>query len=68
MTHELAVSDSELSLLLELLEREHRELLIEIRHTDTAKYRTGLRERLAATESMINRVSATREVSRAGTA
>ena len=67
MTHQLDLSDAELDLLLELLVREQRELLLEIRHTDTAKFRNGLRERLELVESLMNRARAAQEVSRAGT-
>ena len=56
MTLEFALSAPELSLLLELLEGEQKELLVEIRHTDTAVFRVGLKERLEMVEALIRRV------------
>ena len=55
MTHQLIVSDPELSLILELLEREQRQQLFAIRHTDTPDFRDVLRERLALLDSLIQR-------------
>ena len=58
MIQELALSGPELELLLELLEAEHKELLLEIRHTDTANFRAGLKERRDHVESLIDRTKA----------
>ncbi len=55
MTHQLFISDPELELILELLDRDQRKLLVEIRHTDSHKFREDLRARLAAIESLIER-------------
>ncbi len=56
MTHELVLSETQLSLMLELLYSEQKELLVEIRHTDSASFRGGLKERLATVESLIQKV------------
>jgi hypothetical protein len=53
---QLLLSDAQLSLLLELLEGEQKELLVEIRHTDTKTFRAGLKERLAQVESLLRQV------------
>lgn len=58
MTQQFALSDPELDLVRELLEGEQKELLLEIRHTDTANFRAGLKERLATVESLIRRAEA----------
>ena len=55
MTQQLAWSNPELDLVRELLEGEQKELLLEIRHTDTANFRAGLKERLAMVEALIRR-------------
>jgi len=52
---QLDLSGTELELILELLEGEQKELLLEIRHTDTADFRAGLRDRLEIVESLIHR-------------
>jgi hypothetical protein len=56
---QLALSEPQVSLLLELLEGEQKELLVEIRHTDTKTFRAGLKERLAEVELLIGEVQAT---------
>ena len=56
MTKELQFSDSELNLVLELLEREQKELRVEIRHTDTAEFKAGLRARFATIETLLARI------------
>jgi hypothetical protein len=56
---QLGLSEDELKLVVELLEREQKELLIEIRHTDTANFRTGLKERLATIEALLKRAQST---------
>lgn len=58
MTQELVLSGPELELILELLEDAQKHLLVEIRHTDTAVFRAGLKERLATVESLIHRAEA----------
>lgn len=58
MDHQLVVSDQELQLIRELVEREYKELLVETRHTDARDYRAGLRERLAAVEALQQRLQA----------
>lgn len=55
MTHQLFISDPELELIIELLERDQRKLLVEIRHTDAHKFRDDLRARLKTIESLIER-------------
>ncbi len=56
MTQQLALSAAQLDLILELLEGEQKELLVEIRHTDTANFRMGLKERLATVETVLLKV------------
>ena len=58
MTQQFVLSGPELQLILELLEDAQKHLLVEIRHTDTAEYRAGLKERLATVESLIQRAEA----------
>jgi len=56
MMQQLALSAAQLDLILELLEGEQKELLVEIRHTDTATFRVGLKERLATVETVLVKV------------
>jgi len=56
MIQHLALSEAQLNLILELLEGEQKELLVEIRHTDTATFRVGLKERLATLEAVLLKV------------
>ena len=58
MTQQLVLSGPELHLILEMLEDAQKHLLVEIRHTDTAKFRAGLKERLAMTESLLHQAEA----------
>ena len=58
MAYELVLSGPELDLILELLESEHKELLVEIRHTDNAGFRAGLKDRLTMVESLIHQAEA----------
>lgn len=58
MAQELVLAGPELELILELLEGEQKELLVEIRHTDTAEFRAGLKDRLDMVESLIHRTEA----------
>lgn len=55
MAQQFALSSPELQLILDLLEDSQKHLLIEIRRSDTADYRAGLRDRLATVESLIHR-------------
>ena len=66
MTQQLALSEPQLSLVLELLEGEQKELLVEIRHTDTGTFRLGLKERLAQVELLIRQVQESMAQSPAG--
>jgi hypothetical protein len=63
--HELNFSNAELGLLLELLECDQKELLKEIRHTDTRKFKNDLQARLATVESLIERTRAAHQVAQA---
>jgi hypothetical protein len=63
--HELNFSNAELGLLLELLECDQKELLKEIRHTDTRKFKNDLQARLAMVESLIERTRAAHQVAQA---
>jgi hypothetical protein len=56
MIQQLALPEAQLDLILELLEGEQKELLVEIRHTDTADFRLGLKERLAMVEILLLKV------------
>jgi hypothetical protein len=56
MIQQLVLSGPELHLILELLQDAQKHLLIEIRHTDTASFRAGLKERLTIVESLIHPV------------
>lgn len=56
MRANLFFSEQECAVMAELLERERRQLLIEIRHTDTASYRQDLRDRLTTVESALARL------------
>ncbi|MBZ5611267.1 MAG: hypothetical protein LAP38_23645 [Acidobacteriia bacterium] len=51
-----------MSLILELLQSEQKELLVEIRQTDTANFRVGLKERQATVEALIQQVQAAQPV------
>lgn len=53
-----------MDLVRELLEGEQKELLLDIRHTDTANFRAGLKERLATVESLIRRAEVLLEAGR----
>ena len=58
MTQQLVLSGPEIELILEVLESEQKELLIEIRHTDHAGFRAGLKQRLTVVESLIHQAEA----------
>lgn len=51
-----ALNDEEWALVIELLEREGRELPSEIHHTDSPEYRAQLRHRLALLENLLARI------------
>jgi hypothetical protein len=53
MPTNLLFSDAERELICELIQREHRQLIVEIRHTDAAAFRHGLQDRLAILESTL---------------
>jgi len=50
------LSGAQLNLILELLESEQKELLVEVRHTDNASFRAGLKERLKMVDELIRQV------------
>lgn len=52
----LVLSGPQLNLILELLESEQKELLVEVRHTDNAGFRAGLKERLKMVDELIRQV------------
>ena len=56
MANVTGLSEPQWKLLLDLLNREHRQLLVEIRHTDTHDYREELQKRLTLVESTITQV------------
>ena len=58
MRQNLCLSDSELAVVIELLMREQRQLLVEIRHTDHAAYRHRLQERLVLIDSALEAAGA----------
>ena len=53
---EITLTDQEAQLLVESLESQHRELLPEIRHTDTSRLRGELRGRLRTIDRLIERL------------
>ena len=58
MTQQIVLSEPELELMLELLQSQQKELLIEIRHTDSAHFRTALKKRFEIVESLIRELQA----------
>jgi len=52
----LVLSGAQLNLIMELLESEQRELLVEVRHTDKASFRAGLKDRLKMVEELMRQV------------
>jgi hypothetical protein len=50
--------ESDWDLIVELLEREERQLPIEIRHTDSSTYRDQLRERLVTVSRLLESLRA----------
>jgi len=56
MLDKLVLSDEEWEIVLDLLERERRELPAEVRHTDNRAYRHRLEERLDTVEDLIRRL------------
>lgn len=66
MTQEFVLSGPQLDLIVDLLESEQKELLVEIRHTDNAAFRAGLKERLTMVESLIHQVEASLHAAQLG--
>jgi len=60
---QLSLSGSQIELILEILEHQQSRLLVEIRHTDTATFRRGLKERLENVEALIQCFQAAMEQS-----
>ena len=56
MSIDLTLSAVQLELLEELLQREQKQILIEIRHTDAAAYRENLRQRLAIVDVLLDQM------------
>jgi hypothetical protein len=56
MSEQFSFSEEERELLIELLEREERELPSEIRHTRLTKYREGLHHRLDVVHNVLERM------------
>ena len=56
MSTKLTLSEAQLDFVEELLRREQKQLLIEIRHTDAAAYREGLRQRLAVADTVMDEI------------
>ena len=56
MQNENVLSEAQWTIVLDLLNREHKQLLIEIRHTDTHDFREQLQERLSLVEATIARI------------
>ena len=52
------LSEEEWLLVQELLDREHRELLTEVRHTYAREYRNRLKRRQEMAEALLKRLSA----------
>ena len=67
MTQQLALSGPQADLILELLEAEQKELLVQIRHTDNAAFRAGLKGRLTMVESLIHQTEELAHAAQAGT-
>ena len=56
---ELTLSDEEQEFLLNILEQRHRELLIEIAHTDSREFKQGLRINEKLLDSLVCRLRGT---------
>ena len=56
---ELTLSDEEQDFLLNILEQRHRELLIEIAHTDSREFKQGLRINEKLLDSLVCRLRGT---------
>jgi hypothetical protein len=59
---ELVLNRDEQQLLMELLERRHRELQTEIPHTDHREFKASLRQRENVIESLLGRLRAVSEI------
>ncbi|MEN6403414.1 MAG: hypothetical protein ABFD94_15850 [Armatimonadia bacterium] len=57
MPMQLSLSAQELELVIDLLARERRELPPEIHHTDLARVKEGLQERLQMVEGLLDRLA-----------
>jgi hypothetical protein len=62
MTEQLKLSPAEWELLVELLQREHNDLPVEIHHCRVAAYREELRRRQALVQSLLDRMQVAVEV------
>jgi len=67
MTQQLVLSGPELDLILELLQSQQKELRVEIRHTDSADFRAGLKGRMATVESLIQQIQRVQQNEAVGT-
>ena len=61
MDEQLKLSRAEWELLVELLEREHNDLPVEIHHSQVAAYREDLRRRQAMVQGLLDRMQMTVE-------
>lgn len=62
------LTDQEWTIVVDLLERERRDLPAEVHHTDNRAYRHGLQERLDVVTSLIERLEAAMATAPAGPA
>jgi hypothetical protein len=56
MTDQPCLTDDEWTLVIDLLQREHDELPVEIHHCRVANYREDLQHRLAMVQELLNRL------------
>ncbi len=62
MTEQLKLSPAEWELIVELLQREHDDLPVEIHHCRVAAYREDLRRRQALVQELLDRMQVVVEV------
>jgi hypothetical protein len=62
MTEQLNLSPAEWELIVELLQREHDDLPVEIHHCRVASYREELRRRQALVQALLDRMQVVVEV------
>ncbi len=62
MTEQLKLSSAEWELIVELLQREHDDLPVEIHHCRVASYREELRRRQALVQALLDRMQVVVEV------